>query len=135
MKKILRSCSLAVASSIFLANVQAQEIQFLEVEGQGKNVKEWNYGTLDKGADGVRVFKYTNNSPVPLIIKEAKGSCGCTVPTYSKAPLMKGQTAEISVKYDTQRLGAFTKRVTLTTNDPAKETINLKIFGTIQDKE
>lgn len=135
MKKILSTCSLIVASILFGFNAQAQTIEFQSVDGQGEEIREWNYGTLDKGANGVRIFKYTNTSPVPLVIKEAKGSCGCTVPVYSKEPLMQGETAEIKVKYDTKRVGAFTKYVTLTTNDPNKESVKLKIFGTIKETE
>ncbi|MCH2043679.1 MAG: DUF1573 domain-containing protein [Saprospiraceae bacterium] len=135
MKKILSICLLTIASTLLGTTIQAQTIQFLEVDGQGENVREWNFGNLDKGANGVRTFKYTNTSPIPLIIKEAKATCGCTIPSYKKEPLMQGQTAEIKVKYDTKRVGAFTKYVTLTTNDPTKETIKLKIFGTIKETE
>ena len=39
-----------------------------------------DYGTIEKGADGVRVFKFTNVGDAPLIISKVKSSCGCTVP-------------------------------------------------------
>ena len=76
-----------------------------------------DYGTIEKGADPLRKFKFTNTGTEPLIIKDAKGSCGCTVPTYPKEPIMPGETSEIEVRYDTQRVGMFTKSVTLTTNE------------------
>ncbi|MDP4820069.1 MAG: DUF1573 domain-containing protein, partial [Saprospiraceae bacterium] len=37
-----------------------------------------DYGTLEQGGDPYRVFTFTNNSDQPLIIKSARGSCGCT---------------------------------------------------------
>ncbi|NRA50280.1 MAG: DUF1573 domain-containing protein [Phaeodactylibacter sp.] len=75
-----------------------------------------DYGTIEQGSDPYRVFSFTNNGTEPLIITHAKGSCGCTVPTYPKEPIAPGETSEIKVRYDTNRLGKFTKRVTLTTN-------------------
>jgi len=67
-----------------------------------------DYGTIDKGADPIRKFKFTNTGNEPLIVKAAKGSCGCTVPTYPKEPIMPGESNVIEVRYDTQRVGAFT---------------------------
>ncbi len=75
-----------------------------------------DYGVIEQGSDPYRVFKFTNTGTEPLIITSAKGSCGCTVPTYPKEPIAPGETGEIKVRYDTNRLGKFAKRVTLTTN-------------------
>ena len=75
-----------------------------------------DYGTIEQGSDPYRYFKFTNTGTEPLIITHAKGSCGCTVPTYPKEPIAPGESSEIKVRYDTNRLGRFTKRVTLTTN-------------------
>ncbi|HMR42427.1 MAG TPA: DUF1573 domain-containing protein [Saprospiraceae bacterium] len=76
-----------------------------------------DYGTIEKGGEPLRKFKFKNTGTEPLIIKDAKGSCGCTVPTYPKEPIMPGESSEIEVRYDTQRIGMFTKSVTLTTNE------------------
>ena len=76
-----------------------------------------DYGTIAYNADGKREFVFTNNGNKPLIITNAQGSCGCTVPTYPKEPIAPGAKGVIGVKYDTSRGGqAFTKTVTLTTN-------------------
>ncbi|MCS6929939.1 MAG: DUF1573 domain-containing protein [Saprospiraceae bacterium] len=91
-----------------------------------------DYGTIPKGADGLRKFKFTNTGNEPLIIKSAKGSCGCTVPTYPKEPIMPGESAYIEVRYDTNRVGEFTKTVTITTNE-AVETRMLTIKGNVKD--
>lgn len=89
-----------------------------------------DYGTINKNANGVRDFVFTNNGNKPLLITNAQGSCGCTVPTYPKEPIAPGAQGKISVKYDTNRVGAFSKTVTLTTNaaDPKKV---LTIKGTV----
>jgi outer membrane lipoprotein-sorting protein len=76
-----------------------------------------DYGTVAYNSDGKREFVFTNNGNKPLIITNAQGSCGCTVPTYPKEPIAPGAKGVIGVKYDTSRGGqAFTKTVTLTTN-------------------
>ncbi len=86
-----------------------------------------DYGKIEKGSDKVRKFAFTNTGNEPLIIKTAKGSCGCTVPTYPQEPIMPGETKTIDVSYDTNRPGAFTKTVTLTTNEtPDSHTLTIK---------
>ena len=81
-----------------------------------------DYGTIQKNADGKREFVFVNNGNKPLIITNAQGSCGCTVPTWPKEPIAPGAKGVIGVKYATDRVGAFTKTVTLTTNasEPTK---------------
>jgi hypothetical protein len=89
-----------------------------------------DYGTIDQGAEPLRVAKFTNTGTEPLIISSAKGSCGCTVPNWPKEPIMPGETSQIEIRYDTKRTGAINKTVTVTSNDPAgKHTI--RITGTI----
>ena len=92
-----------------------------------------DYGVIEQGSDPYRVFKFTNTGNAPLIITNAKGSCGCTVPTYPKEPIGPGETSEIKVRYDTNRLGKFTKRVTLTTN-AGEEKQMLTIQGKVVQK-
>ena len=75
-----------------------------------------DYGDIEKDADGKRVFKFTNIGKSPLIISSVKGSCGCTVPSHSAKPIMPGEEGEIEVKYATNRLGAFSKTVTINSN-------------------
>lgn len=85
-----------------------------------------DYGTVDKGADPYRSFKFTNTGNEPLIIKDAKGSCGCTAPEWPKEPIMPGEASVIKVKYDTQRVGPFTKTVSITTNEATPRTLTIK---------
>ena len=93
-----------------------------------------DYGVIEQGADPYRVFKFTNTGNEPLIITNAKGSCGCTVPTYPKEPIAPGESGEIKVRYDTNRLGKFTKRVTLTTN-AGDDKATLTIQGEVVAKQ
>ena len=89
-----------------------------------------DYGTIDQGAEPLRLAKFTNTGTEPLIISGAKGSCGCTVPNWPKDPIMPGESSQIEIRYDTKRVGAINKTVTVTSNDAVgKHTI--RVIGTI----
>lgn len=91
-----------------------------------------DYGTIEKGSNGVRIFEFTNTGDAPLIISNVKSTCGCTVPKKPDGPIMPGQTGEISVKYDTNRVNPIRKTITVTSNAETP-TIALKIKGLIID--
>lgn len=78
------------------------------------NKTDHDYGTIQKGAEPYCEFELTNTGKEPLVIQEAHGSCGCTVPEYPKEPIKPGQTVKIKVRYDTNRVGPFDKQVTVT---------------------
>ena len=79
------------------------------------------YGTVAQNSDPLRKVSFTNTGTAPLIIQSARGSCGCTVPTYPKEAIMPGEQKDIEIRYDTKRVGPFNKKVTITTNDLAGE--------------
>ena len=54
-----------------------------------------DYGTIEKGADGIRVFKFKNTGNAPLVVSAVKSSCGCTVPKKPEAPILPGEDGEI----------------------------------------
>ncbi len=92
-----------------------------------------DYGTIEKGADGVRIFEFTNTGDAPLIITKVKSSCGCTVPSWPKEPIMAGETGEIKIKYDTNRVMPIRKTITVSSNAADSPTIALKIKGLVVD--
>jgi len=75
-----------------------------------------DYGEIARNSDGIKLLKFTNIGKSPIIITNVKGSCGCTVPTSPKEPIMPGEEGEIQIKYATNRIGAFSKTVTITSN-------------------
>ena len=91
-----------------------------------------DYGTVEKGADGVRVFEFTNTGDAPLIVSKVSSSCGCTVPKWSKAPILPGENGEIQVKYDTNRVNPIRKTITVISNAETP-TVALKIKGLVID--
>jgi hypothetical protein len=94
---------------------------------------EIDYGTVALGGDGVRTFKFKNTGNQPLVIKNARGSCGCTVPKWPNEAIQPGKTATIEVKYDTNRAGGFTKQIFVETNENQPQH-TLTIKGTVVDK-
>ncbi len=110
----------------------AQENDGLElVTGDGATIEfvseVIDYGTIEHNANGVRYFEFKNTGTEPLIISNCKGSCGCTVPSCPKEPILPGETGKIKVKYATNRVGSFTKTVTVSSNavTPSK-TVKIK---------
>ena len=92
---------------------------------------EHDYGTLAQHGDGNCEFKFTNDGKEPLILSNVRSSCGCTVPTWPRQPVLPGQSEIIKVKYDTKRVGTINKSVYVYSN--AKQSpITLKIKGKIE---
>ena len=108
--------------------VETSEISNATIDFESKVI---DYGTIEHNSDGARKFIFTNNGTDPLQIKSARGSCGCTVPTWPKEPIAPGETAEIGVKYATNRVGPFTKTITLSTN-ASKKPVILTIKGKVK---
>jgi hypothetical protein len=90
-----------------------------------------DYGEIEKGSDGVRVFEFTNTGNAPLVISKVSSSCGCTIPKKPEAPILPGETGEIQVKYDTNRVGPIRKAVTVISNADTPTKI-LKIKGNVK---
>ena len=91
-----------------------------------------DYGTVTKGGDGTCEFKFKNNGVEPLILSNVSSSCGCTVPEWPREPILKGKSASIKVKYDTNRMGAINKTVTVMSNAKVAS-IQLRIIGNVVD--
>lgn len=90
-----------------------------------------DYGEITKGSDGVRTFIFENTGDAPLKIQGVRSSCGCTIPKKPEAPIPPGEKGEITVKYDTNRVGVFRKTITVNTNVSSNSIIALKIKGNV----
>ena len=91
-----------------------------------------DYGTIKKGDNGDCEFKFTNTGKEPLIITNCRASCGCTVPSCPKEPIMPGQSSTIKVTYSTQRVGVINKQITITSNGKNSPLV-LTITGNVLD--
>ena len=94
-----------------------------------------NFGTFSENQPTQKcVFTFTNVGTAPLIINQAVASCGCTIPSYTKAPIKPGEKGEIKVTYNGKGVfpGHFKKTITVRTN-AATELIRLYIEGEMQE--
>lgn len=87
----------------------------------GKSILTWkdktqNLGQIDHNQPATGVFEFVNTGKQPIIIKDAKGSCGCTDTTFPKTAILPGETAQITATYDAKNIGPFKKTVTVYTN-------------------
>lgn len=90
-----------------------------------------DYGEIERGSDGIRIFEFVNSGNQPLIISKVYSSCGCTIPKKPEAPIAPGEKGEIQVKYDTNRVGPIRKTITVNSNAASTPIVSLKIKGTV----
>lgn len=124
MKKILSTLILLSLISLSVWSQSGPKIKL--------DANEVNYGTIEQNSEPFRTLKFKNVGNEPLIIKSARGNCGCTVPTWPREAIMPGETNELKIKYSTDRIGPINKKVTLTTNEPENENTHyISIVGNV----
>ena len=135
MKKILVIALLALGTVAANAQETSKKVKTATAKVNGAGMVFANevidYGTITQNAEGKREFVFTNNGTSPLVITNAQGSCGCTVPSSPKEPIAPGAKGVIGVKYDTNRVGPFTKTGTISSNAAGKPTKVLTIKGNV----
>ncbi|MDX2000908.1 MAG: DUF1573 domain-containing protein [Chitinophagales bacterium] len=89
--------------------------------------KEYDFGKIKEGDQVEHTFVFTNTGDHNLIISNAQGSCGCTVPYYPKEPIAPGKSGEIKVQFNSKgKTGKQSKTVTLTANtDPVTTVLTI----------
>lgn len=150
------STSEATESGVAAKNEEVAEKAVKEVNSLGNEVKskaaetperndpktimsfkemDYDFGSIAQDTENEYIFKFTNTGTNPLIIYTAKGSCGCTVPEYPKAPVAPGEEGEIRVVYKPgKQKNKQTKYVTITANTEPEQT-KLKITAEVQAPE
>lgn len=92
-----------------------------------------DYGNIMEGENGECEFVFKNTGKEPLILTNVYSSCGCTVPSWPKEPIMPKKSNVIKVKYNTTRLGTINKKITVISN-AENGTIELFIKGNVSAK-
>jgi hypothetical protein len=91
---------------------------------------EHNFGNIKEGPAANTEFKIKNIGKEPLLIKHVQASCGCTVPNWSKEPILPGKSGTISAIYNTQgRPGAIHKTLEVQTDKGVK---TLTLSGNVE---
>ncbi|MBP6978605.1 MAG: DUF1573 domain-containing protein [Lentimicrobiaceae bacterium] len=124
--------------AILFAGWQPLQAQFIENQTSGtmtsanQNPKiKWVFSVIDLGEVPINVpaeaiFEFSNISSEPVIITSVKSSCGCTVPDFSKEPVLPGASSTVSAIYNARALGPFQKTVTVITSDNLEHKLTLK---------
>jgi hypothetical protein len=126
MKKIITILFIGLVSLTINAQDKVAKIEFKS--------DTIDYGTIEKGSNGVRVFEFTNTGNAPLIISNVTSTCGCTIPKKPDGPILPGKTGQIEVKYDTTRVNPIRKTITVISNAETP-TVALKIKGDVVDSK
>ncbi len=98
------------------------------------DVTEFDFGEIEQGTHVEHMFTFTNTGDAPLVITNAKSSCGCTVPEYTRDPIAPGEKGEMLVKFDGSGRGTVNKNVTVFTNTE-KGTERLRIKANVKPKQ
>ena len=93
-----------------------------------------DYGDVPYNGNGECEFVFTNTGNEPLIVQKPKSSCGCTVPSWPKEPILPGESDVIKVTYKTTRVGNINKSVTVTSNANTNSTVVLRIKGRVLEQ-
>ena len=115
------SCQENASNRVNEDNVESSRLATLESQ-KGAPIMSFekekhDFGELVEGDVVETVFKFKNTGETPLIITNARASCGCTIPEKPEKPIMPGEDAEIKVKFNSRgKHGKQNKRITLTTN-------------------
>ncbi|NJL77451.1 MAG: DUF1573 domain-containing protein [Saprospiraceae bacterium] len=113
-----------ISANAITDTVNVAKIEFKETE--------YNFGTVTAGSMVVHEFEFTNTGRVPLIINEARSTCGCTVPEYPQELILPGKKGVIQVRFNTTNmLNAQKKPVIVTANTYPSET-KVYLVGNVQ---
>ena len=87
-----------------------------------------NFGEVDEGAVVTHVYKFSNAGKVPMVITDARSTCGCTIPEWPKEPIEPGQSGQIEVRFNTKgKRNNQRKPIYITANTyPAKNEVYLE---------
>lgn len=112
-------------------------VEAADVEAQGSpafafNEEAFDFGEIEEGTVAKHDFVFKNTGDAPLIITNAAGSCGCTVPQWPREPIAPGEEGTIHVEFNSQgRTGNQQKQVTLNANTAPNQKV-LKITAQVK---
>ena len=117
-----------LVSNPLTAEKNAEEVVMPEI---ALDTDVYNFGEITQGESVSTEFILKNIGEAPLLIRSAKGSCGCTVPEWPREAVAVGESADIKVTFNSAgKKGKQNKTVTLVTN-AIPSTKVLKITGNV----
>lgn len=84
----------------------------------------YDFGSVKEGSEIEHIYHFQNTGKIPLVISNAKSTCGCTVPDWPKDPIAPGRKGKIKVLFKTKgKKGNQMKPVTITANTYPRNTV------------
>ncbi len=130
MKNLLLITCLFMGSFLFAQNVATSQKEGV-FDFQSEVL---DYGSIEQNTDGNRQFVFKNTGNAAIIISQVKASCGCTVVTKPEKPILPGENGKITVNYATQRIGSFSKTISVISNASENRKL-LRIKGVVVENE
>lgn len=137
MKRLLSIAVLAVMTFSISCSQTSQAENTVDIDAQAPAIEfeklVHDYGTIKQGGNGTCQFDFKNTGGEALVLTNVKSSCGCTVPNWPKEAIAPGESATITVKYATNRIGPINKSIRVTSNG-SEQPIILRIKGRVEPK-
>jgi hypothetical protein len=116
MKKVYSLFILAACWFMISCSQTPGKSEIITGAGIQFETTDHNFGTIPEKGDGSFTFVFKNTGKEPLILKNVRSSCGCTVPEWPKEPIKRGNKGTIKVSYNTRITGSFSKSITVYSN-------------------
>ena len=127
------------ADSMAKVTEQSEEERLKTVTSIKFDKEVYDFGTCTEGDKVKKTIEFTNTGKLPLVINQAYGSCGCTVPKYDKEPVQPGKKGKLEIEFNSaNKPGANTKSVMIeaNTNPPVTSiTFSIKVNPSKQSKK
>lgn len=136
MKKVFLSL-IAIAGFAVMSLAQNAQAQTATPGGGAQSAikfetEKHDFGAIPQNIPVTYAFSFTNSGKEPLFIKNATGSCGCTVPEYTQEAIAPGAKGTVKVTYNAAALGPINRTVTITTNSATTPVMVLSIGGEVK---
>lgn len=126
--KVVNQAGLMVPATSEIDSITPPIISFLD------DVKD--FGTITEGDVVYEIFKFKNDGKTPLIITDAKASCGCTVPQIPEYPILPGEVGELKVKFDSKnKRGEISKKIKVAANTFPERISTVELIGKVNQKD
>jgi hypothetical protein len=126
---IANNKTIHAADSMHRVVIQSEAERLKTITSIKFDKEVYDFGECTEGDKIKKTIEFTNTGKLPLVINQAFGSCGCTIPTYDKEPVAPGQKGKIEVEFNsTGKPGANTKSVMVEANtNPPVTTVSFSV--------
>ncbi len=130
---LFTSCDKKAENKVLSLEEAQQQSQELASSGKYPvmtfDTRDHDFGTIARGTKVEHLFEFTNTGDAPLILSDARGTCGCTVPELTREPIMPGERGSVLVSFDGSGSGQRNNSVTINANTQrGSETIMVRAF-------